>query len=112
VFDKRDEAVASPACLIIGRTLSFLWPMGRQRLKAETLTAEISGLHLRGLRDLCVSISAGRGLKHRATWEDHPTQEIFWMRFASSTSFAVTLPPASCVLSLTTTRLYTFDQSG
>ncbi len=35
----------------------------------------------------------------------HPTHESAWNFLASVTSFAVTLPPASCVLSRITTRL-------
>ena len=68
------------------------------------------------IRSLMRSMFTGQRLQrvsHRSTYAHphpgnplpYPTHEIFCIRVASSTSFAVTLFPASCVLSLTTTRL-------
>jgi len=42
---------------------------------------------------------------HQTRSRRHPTHEIAWIFLASSTSFAVTLPPASCVFSRIATRL-------
>ena len=56
------------------------------------------------IRSNCVFTQSGPSGPASAV-RPHSTQEIFSIRDASSTSFAVTLFPASCVLSRTTTRL-------
>ena len=70
----------------------------------DSLIVDTSNGPVRGISD--GTVSAWLGIRYAAPpVGERQTQEIPSKRFASSTSFAVTLSSASCVFNRTTSRL-------